>query len=143
MTSTSARPKGVPLPCGGFSLSATRCSYSDRPPGISVAASLRSRHRSLGLQVRFAAGQELLPPAGERCGGDPQLARERFDIFPAQKPEDCCGLALRRPPTPTVPPLFGSPGKLCWSQRRRSQTLRALRNSGQPPVAILHGQTEE
>jgi len=49
-----------------------------------------------GLQVRFAAGQELIPPAGERCG-DTQFARERFDIFPAQKPEDCPGLVLRRP----------------------------------------------
>ena len=88
-----------------------------------------------GLQVRFAAGQELLPPAGERCGGDPQLARERFDIFPAQKPEDCCGLALRRPPTPTVPPLCLAPDFLDTELSVFMQRLQVQEAAGEPGLA--------
>src|SRR5207245_2808101 len=45
MASTSARPKGVRPPCGGFFHAATRCSCSDRRPRISAAGSLRSPRR--------------------------------------------------------------------------------------------------
>src|ERR1019366_329649 len=45
MASTSARPKGARPPGGGFFHGATRCSCSDRRPGISAAGSLRSLHR--------------------------------------------------------------------------------------------------
>src|SRR5712692_3184051 len=74
------------------------------------------------FQVRLTAGQELIPPAGERCGGHTQLTRKRFDILAAQKPENRRALTLRRPATPTVPPLFGSPSG------RPAGSLRASRS---------------
>jgi hypothetical protein len=38
---------------------------------------------SRDFQIGFPANQELIPPAGQRGGGHPQLARKRFDILAA------------------------------------------------------------
>src|SRR5437899_7785149 len=109
MASTSARPKGVRPPGGGFFHAATRCSCSDRRPRISAAGSLRSPHRLPALSGGFAAVQKLIPPAGQGRGGYPQFAREGFQILAAQQPQDRCRLAFGRPASPPVAPLFGSP----------------------------------
>jgi hypothetical protein len=60
-------------------------------------------------QVCCAALQELIPRAGQRCGGHTQFARECFEVFPAQQSENRCKLAFRRLPAPAITPLFGSP----------------------------------
>ena len=46
------------------------------------------------LQRGLAAGQEVVPPAGEGGGGDAELTGEEFQVLAAEEPEDGRGLAL-------------------------------------------------
>ena len=83
-----------------------------KPANLSNTASGEAGKSSMNTWMWDLRSQRKAPQArpdvmaDERRGGDTQLARERFDIFPAQESENRRGLALRRPPTPTVSPLF-------------------------------------
>src|SRR5712692_6833232 len=109
MASTSARPKGVPLPCGGFFHAATRCSCSDRRPRISAAGSLRSPHRLPALSgwlrrhpetdPASRTGSRRLPPVRARGFRGPRRAATAGSLPPCVWPTSVPGrrAALREP----------------------------------------------
>src|SRR5437899_931116 len=109
MASTSARPKGVRPPGGGFFHAATRCSCSDRRPRISAAGSLRSPHRLPALSgwlrrrpetdPASRTGSRRLPPVRARGFPDPRRAATAGSLPPCVWPTS----------VPPVAPLFGSP----------------------------------
>src|SRR2546422_5071573 len=111
MASTSARPKGVRPPGGGFFHAATRCSCSDRRPRISAAGSLRSPHRLPALSgwlrrrpetdPASRTGSRRLPPVRARGFPDPRRAATAGSLPPCILPTS----------VPAVAPLFGSPSR--------------------------------
>src|SRR5947209_18338050 len=109
MASTSARPKGVRPPCGGFFHAATRCSCSDRRPRISAAGSLRSPRRLPALSgwlrrrpetdPASRTGSRRLPPVRARGFRDPRRAATAGSLPPCVWPTSVPGrrAALREP----------------------------------------------
>src|SRR3989442_869242 len=109
MASTSARPKGVRPPCGGFFHAATRCSCSDRRPRISAAGSLRSPHRLPALSgwlrrhpetdPASRTGSRRLPPVRARGFRGPRRAATAGSLPPCVWPTSVPGrrAALREP----------------------------------------------
>src|SRR3989441_1863669 len=109
MASTSARPKGVRPPCGGFFHAATRCSCSDRRPRISAAGSLRSPHRLPALSgwlrrhpetgPASRTGSRRLPPVRARGFRDPRRAATAGSLPPCVWPTSVPArrAALREP----------------------------------------------
>src|SRR2546425_998088 len=109
MASTSARPKGVRPPGGGFFHAATRCSCSDRRPRISAAGSLRSPHRLPALSgwlrrrpetdPASRTGSRRLPPVRARGFRDPRRAATAGSLPPCVWPTSVPGrrAALREP----------------------------------------------
>src|SRR5437879_9891636 len=109
MASTSARPKGVRPPGGGFFHAATRCSCSDRRPRISAAGSLRSPHRLPALSgwlrrhpetdPASRTGARRLPPVRARVFRDPRRAATAGSLPPCVWPTSVPGrrAALREP----------------------------------------------
>src|SRR5947209_11868444 len=101
MASTSARPKGVRPPCGGFFHAATRCSCSDRRPRISAAGSLRSPRRLPALSgwlrrrpetdPASRTGSRRLPPVRARGFRDPRRAATAGSLPPCVWPTSVPG----------------------------------------------------
>src|SRR5437879_2610771 len=150
MASTSARPKGVRPPGGGFFHAATRCSCSDRRPRISAAGSLRSPHRLPALSgwlrrrpetdPASRTGSRRLPPVRARGFPDPRRAATAGSLPPCVWPTSVpARRAALREPLRSPYGLPAGPPKLVLSLAHRH--LHVISDSFSPQFGVQENPT--